>query len=311
MASREQPSTDRPRYRRISTRMWGDEKFRRLSKPKPNGQSLWQFLLTGPQTTAVPGLFAHGEAGLAEMLEWPLAGFRKAWRELEQLGMVKADWRARLVWIPNAVAHNPPESPNVVRSWRATVNDIPECALKVEALAALGQRCKAFGEGFSVAFAEAFPESRRDPSPKALANQDQEQDQEQEVQRARFKAFWEAYPRKEGEKAAWEAWLLISPGEPFAARIVESVRQHLATKSWREAVESRDFSYVPLPANYLTNGRWDDQLPAVAPSGARRCRHPKKCSTDADCTQRMLDDQRAAAAAIVGGATATPEAVTA
>ena len=177
MPRTEQPSTDRPRYRRISTRMWGDGKFRRLSKPQPNGQSLWQFLLTGPQTRAVPGLFAIGEAGLAEMLEWPLTGFRKVWRELAQLKMVKADWRARLVWIPNAVHHNPPESPNVVRSWRTTIDDMPECSLKAEAIAALRTQCEAFGEGFAKAFDEASGGPSRKPSSKPSPNQDQEQEE--------------------------------------------------------------------------------------------------------------------------------------
>src|SRR6516162_7361559 len=56
------------RYRRVSTRMWGDEKFRRLSAPKPNGRSLWLLLVTGPQTSPVPGLFHAGQAALAEEL---------------------------------------------------------------------------------------------------------------------------------------------------------------------------------------------------------------------------------------------------
>jgi hypothetical protein len=91
------------RYRRVSTRMWGDEKFRRLSAPKPNGRSLWLLLVTGPQTSPVPGLFHAGQAALAEELGWPLPGFQKAWREIEQLEMAIADWTARVVWIPKAI----------------------------------------------------------------------------------------------------------------------------------------------------------------------------------------------------------------
>jgi hypothetical protein len=136
---------DRPRYRRISTRIWGDERFRRLSKPKANAQTLWFFLLTGPHTQAVPGLFSVGEAALTEMLGWSLKGFRSAWQELEQLGMVKRDWPARVVWIPKAIRHNPPESPNVIKSWRTTIDDIPECSLKLEALRVLGAHCEGLG----------------------------------------------------------------------------------------------------------------------------------------------------------------------
>src|SRR5262252_6925471 len=116
--------------------MWGDEKFRQLS-----GTTAWPHFARrqpGPHTRALPGLFSIGEAGLAEVLGWPLRGFRAARRELEAQGIVKADWLARIVWIPNALKHNPPESPNVVRRWRATVDEMPECALKIEAVAMLG-----------------------------------------------------------------------------------------------------------------------------------------------------------------------------
>jgi hypothetical protein len=141
-------AVERRRYRKVLTRMHGDEKYRELSKPKPNGQTLWQYLITGPHTTAVPGLFTAGEAGMAEALEWPLAGFRRAWKEIESREMAHADWRARVVWLPNAVRHNVPESPNVVRSWRTTLDEIPECTLKTRALIDLA----AFLEGYGPAF---------------------------------------------------------------------------------------------------------------------------------------------------------------
>src|SRR4051812_43704971 len=37
-----------------------------LSKPQPNGQTLWVYLLTGAHPTAVPGLSTVGAAALAE-----------------------------------------------------------------------------------------------------------------------------------------------------------------------------------------------------------------------------------------------------
>ena len=84
--------------------------------PAPCGQSLFVYLLTGPHTTNIPGLFSAGEAGLAEALGWPLKGFREAFGEACRKPLVKADWKARLCWIPNAIKFNKPESPNVVRS---------------------------------------------------------------------------------------------------------------------------------------------------------------------------------------------------
>jgi len=150
--------------------MHGDDKFRKLTRPQPNGQSLWLHLIMGPHTTAVPGLSSIGEAGLAEALGWSLTGFRKTWREVEQLGMAESDWRARVIWLPNAIRHNPPESPNVVRGWRDTLDNIPECPLKTKALTFLKGFLEDMGEGFAKAF--------RDLPGHPLPNQEQEQEQE-------------------------------------------------------------------------------------------------------------------------------------
>src|SRR4051812_18923898 len=96
------------RYRKIDTCMWGDSKFRDLSAPQPNGQSLWIYLLTGPHTTNIPGLSCAGEAHLAEALGWSVEAFREAFLEVSSKGLAKADWKARVVWIPNAMKFNPP-----------------------------------------------------------------------------------------------------------------------------------------------------------------------------------------------------------
>jgi hypothetical protein len=158
--------------------MHGDEKFRKLSKPQPNGQSLWLYLITGPHTTAVPGLFSIGEAALAEALGWGLRDFRRCWSELAVLEMAEADWDARVVWLRRAPEHNPPESPNVVKAWRKVLPDIPECDLKAKAVGNL----KAFLEGFDKGFREAFgldmAHVNADDLQQGCRKQEQEKDQE-------------------------------------------------------------------------------------------------------------------------------------
>lgn len=141
------------RHRKIDVKMWGDEKFVALSKPKPNAQTLWVFLLTGPQTTAAPGLFSAGEAALAEALDWPLPAFRRCFRELADKQMAKADWRARVVWIPKAVLYNPAENPNTVKAWRRAIAEIPECPLRDEAETAL-RKASGFPEVFELGMEE-------------------------------------------------------------------------------------------------------------------------------------------------------------
>lgn len=172
------------RYRRVQVRTWGDEKFGKLTPLLPSGQALWLYLLVGPHPGSIPGLFRAGRAGMSEDLGWEVEDFDKAFAEASGQGMVEADFKARVVWLPQAVKHNRPESPNVVRSWRAQIAELPECELKGRAMASLRASVEALGEAYAEAFAEACGLSPPKPSGKASGkaspNQEQEQEQEQE-----------------------------------------------------------------------------------------------------------------------------------
>jgi hypothetical protein len=154
------------RYAKTDVRIWGDEKVSRMTPIPPCGQGLWIRLLISPHRSTVPGILCVGEAALAEEFGWPLEAFREAFREASSQGMVKADWKARFVWLPNAKFYNRPESPNVVKSWRSPWDEAPECRLKVQAFHEL----KAFMEGFAKGFQDAFTKACAEP----LANQEQE-----------------------------------------------------------------------------------------------------------------------------------------
>lgn len=175
------------RYRKVDVRMWTDERFRRLSSPPPNGQSLFQYLITGRETSSIPGLFEAREVALADRLNWPLEGLREAFREVFREGMAEADWSAGLIWVPNAIKYNRPESPNVVRSWSVVWDELPECELKTKAY----QHLLGFMEGLSKGFREAFAEACGKPLWKAMANQEQEQEQEGDRAPAREIPPWE------------------------------------------------------------------------------------------------------------------------
>lgn len=177
--------------------MWGDQRFRRLSAIPPCAQGLWIYLLTGPHTGPIPGLSQVGRSAIAEGLGWSPEQFREPFEELFREGMVKADWEARVVWIPKAITCNRPDNPNVVLSWRTEWELIPECALKDEAFETL----RAFICGLSPNFADAFKKgigngytnSSANRSGNGTANgsrnskQQQQQEQEQEQQKSKAK----------------------------------------------------------------------------------------------------------------------------
>lgn len=179
---------DLGRYSKITRRMWNDAMFRDLSSAPPNGQTLWIRLLTGTELTNIPGLFPAWDAGLARALRWSLEGFHGAFGELSSKGMAEADWHSGLVWVPKAITHNEPDNANVVLSWRAAWQELPECELKHRAHRELRHYLKGMGDQWVAAFDKACPEPSAEGtedgstygSPNSLANQEQEQEQEQE-----------------------------------------------------------------------------------------------------------------------------------
>jgi hypothetical protein len=175
------------RYRTIDIRMHGDAVIQSLSRPQPNGRSLWDHLLYGPSTGIIPGLYRAREAQLADELRWEREPFRKCFAELStarsRLGfegvLVKADWVAGLLWVPNGVKYNAPANPNVVKGWAHPFDELPECELKAEAYGALRTHCAKRGKLFAEAF-ERLPKPFPGGSPNGMANQDQDQDQDQD-----------------------------------------------------------------------------------------------------------------------------------
>lgn len=168
-------------YRKVSVSTWADEKVRRLGGILPSGQALFLLLLVGPQTTSMPGVQPVGRMALAEMLDWDLDAFDKAFAEVSREGLVIADWKARFVFVPKAINHNLPQSPNVVKSWAGTWARVPECDLKAQAWIALYSSLERVGKPFAEAFRQACPQSTGKPT----GTQNQEQKQKQEIRPAR------------------------------------------------------------------------------------------------------------------------------
>jgi hypothetical protein len=145
------------RYRKVPTSTWDQPFYRALSKPPACGQVLWFRLITGPETSIIPGVLTVGEAALSEALGWRLGDFRRVFRELVDQDLVRADWSARVVFIPSVLAEAVPESPNVLRAWRTLLDELPPCALTETVRRAVED----FVEGLTEGFQEAFREGSR------------------------------------------------------------------------------------------------------------------------------------------------------
>jgi hypothetical protein len=71
----------------------------------------------------------------------------------------------------------------------------------------------------------------------------------------RFEEFWQEYPRKTGKEAARRAW------EKASARVgADAILAGLRAALWPS-----DSQFIPHPATWLNQGRWDDEAPPARP----------------------------------------------
>jgi len=94
------------------------------------------------------------------------------------------------------------------------------------------------------------------PDPDQISDTQENQVSTSPQYSAAFLAFWAKYPRKTGKGEAWSSWRRkIAAGDaPAIMRALEwQTRSHDWTKNGGQ--------YVPMPATYLNQRRWEDEPP--------------------------------------------------
>ena len=159
------------RYSKVTRRIWGDAKFKALTE---GAKLLFFRLLTAPESTTIPGVVLVRKSALAEDMGWTVETVSKRFGELFRNGMAMVDWDAGLVWLPNAITHNSPENPNMVKGWAAPWKELPDSGLISVIHQGLSEHMETLSEPFRNGFETV---SKRLPKPSR--NQEQEQEQEQ------------------------------------------------------------------------------------------------------------------------------------
>lgn len=249
------------RWRKVDVRLWGDERVRKLSKPAACGLVLWLYLLTAKESVALPGAVSAGPGALSEALGWPRPAFLRAFSELEAQGMAQADWAAGLVWLPNALKFNPPQSPNAVKAWAKAWEELPDCDLKRRVHRQVASYLEAMGE----AFAKAFPEA----SPQAIADPEAEQ-----IQRgAEAETDTETAPRGRAVREVFEHWqkTLNHPNAKLTAereRVVNArLKQGYSVDDLKQAIDG--CAKTPHNIGHNETGQHFDDLELICRKGSQ------------------------------------------
>ena len=79
---------------------------------------------------------------------------------------------------------------------------------------------------------------------------------EKSKREVQFEIFWKAYPKKVGKQAARKAFDKI-PVSVYP-KLVPAVLAQLNSWQWKK----EDGRYIPNPATWLNQGRWDDEIQA-------------------------------------------------
>lgn len=131
-----------------------------------------------------------------------------------------------------------------------------------EPLSATAQPCS------TVAHGESPPQSNPNPNPN--------------TQSEAFDAFWAAYPKKVGKQAARKAFELIDPS--LYPAILSAVSAQKECEQWTK----ENGRYIPNPATWLSQGRWEDETPDPAAA----CRQPGGHELESMARLRRLQNRR-------------------
>ena len=176
------------RYRKIDVRIWNDRKFRELDD---NAKLAFLLLLTHPDTNQL-GFIRSRSVSLAFDLGWQSDAMSNAIQTLCQMGMLMADEKAGLMFLPNFLKYNPPNGVNGAKSWAGLLDLLPECDLRDQALIRLKPLIDGLPEGTREGIPEDIMNAIRDairngnPQPSRIQEQEQEQDINKNLSDERF-----------------------------------------------------------------------------------------------------------------------------
>jgi hypothetical protein len=71
-----------------------------------------------------------------------------------------------------------------------------------------------------------------------------------------FENFWSVYPRKTGKTSAWTVWKKIKPSAGTRVAMKLTIEAFKKSEDWTKD----NGQYIPHPATWLRQGRWEDEI---------------------------------------------------
>ena len=74
-----------------------------------------------------------------------------------------------------------------------------------------------------------------------------------------FNQFWDAYPKHIAKQSAVKAFEKLKPAEKLLEAMLKAIEMQKESKQW----EKDGGAFIPYPATWLNQRRWEDELPRV------------------------------------------------
>lgn len=265
-------------YYRVSPRFWRD----RAVKAWDDQTRLLAYYMLNNDHRTTEGLFYMPKQYAAVDMGWTAAKLDAAWSRLVADGFMGWDADADVVLIHRAVFYQPPANEKVVKAAVRRLADVPSSPLLVvfgESLGGLeGKVADVFRAEVDALIRKRFPNgietvSKRYAGETETVSRVEHSSQEtssnslslslppshtpssgKRFDSSAWDAWWSLYPRKVGKKAAEAKYRA-------ALKLVDADELHAALQTqvtwWiRKQTEPQ---FIPHPATWLSQGRWDDQ----------------------------------------------------
>lgn len=243
------------RYRKVDTRVWNDEKFRSLSQ---EAKYLFIYLLTSPHSTAW-GAYVLDDLYIEADLGYSKQRINNLWGELIHTGIVFREKNTRLVCLPNWFKYNIPENQKTISACVNGILSLPKspilskyCSSSEWVSEQLAKRNLTIEVSEQLANGSEINSERLEGEHEQRTTNN-EQDSKVEEQ---FNIFYASYPKHEGKTKALESWKKIKPDVKLFERIIKSVEARKRSENWTK----ENGKYIPLPATWLNQKRWEDEI---------------------------------------------------
>ncbi|HNR33480.1 MAG TPA: hypothetical protein PKI11_21495 [Candidatus Hydrogenedentes bacterium] len=255
-------------YRAVNPSIWRNAKFHPLAHDE---KLAFLYVLTHPFLTRIGTVYAFADE-FAATLNVSRDDVFPMISRLDALGLIASDLADGVIAVPNYLKHNPIVTAKQVTLAHSQLQPLPECPVYSDQIRRFLDHVEQQSPKIRRAAAHYFPElktesatrththTRTHASTRAFGagvgcSDSSSGSSSNNSSSISFEDFWKAYPRKQQQTKAAQAWNKLDPDTDTAVTILDAVKAWKRSKQW----QSERGRYVPLPHNFLLNRIWEDE----------------------------------------------------